>query len=642
MAMQGVTQMPSNKPATTPTSRQILFDFNAPFLRRNESLSAPLPSAPLHFLDRHLSESLILKRVQSLPSLHLDLYAVLAAYSGPLDALKDEYFDFHTYRSYDAIHDADANSIIEIRLNGIEFAATQIASSLILHPTQPELITILRWNTIFHALKPTIVEGEYASQDIAYRVIMPGPDRYDSLNKKNRRTLHQLRKHTQELMSYMVFCTDGLPLMEDMTRIATMDTFPWRFDSHYAGPSRQQPQPPDAQTTLWTLPEVAGPRRSRRVHPKQTTKTKPHTHDISIVERVGEKAGEYTPSCEDYIQKAWVTAVQLDASAVIFDCGNFVRIGIRHRERQTLFLSNLIDISSCKKPSYGELWTALHIALAYDAVQRLPLLDNTVLGKRKSASDSVPHKSKRRKRDNADVDKLTSHIAKFPVVALFFRFDHFDSPAPLLLFRSESDRRPHYAAKETLRVLADKRLGAGAVGDVYRVTIEPDKLLKQVEYPSFIIKIAGTKKSIRRLRHEEHVYRHLHKAGVSGIPALIGFHENTDVGVCTLMLSDAGSPIADRMDADNRVSLTVDEQDELKTILSGIHDAGVLHRDVRSWNIMVDQLGRLRFIDFDRGSLRASTPDFDKERDRLERFMRGEYIDQERVIGADDLSHSTS
>ena len=48
---------------------------------------------------------------------------------------------------------------------------------------------------------------------------------------------------------------------------------------------------------------------------------------------------------------------------------------MRHRQSQTLFLSELVDIRGCESPPYGELWNALHIAFVYDAIQRLPLLD---------------------------------------------------------------------------------------------------------------------------------------------------------------------------------------------------------------------------------------------------------------------------
>ncbi len=77
-------------------------------------------------------------------------------------------------------------------------------------------------------------------------------------------------------------------------------------------------------------------------------------------------------------------------------------------------------------------------------------------------------------------------------------------------------------------------------------------------------------------------------------------------------------------------------------MLNSIHEAGVLHRDVRATNILEDHSGRLRFTDFDRGSLRAKSPDFVAEKVRLDKFIDGEYVERAAVIGEDDLSYSPS
>ncbi|KAF9018406.1 hypothetical protein BDZ89DRAFT_1073919, partial [Hymenopellis radicata] len=557
----------------------------------SESLTPPIPVAPLHFLDRH--------HLKILPSLSCDLFAALESFSAPLDTLQDEYFTFHEILSYERIETADALSIIKIGEKGVEFATTQIASSLILHPSQPDCTaTMLRWLNADHAIKPTLVNEKYSSQNLTLHVWDLSPDDFKSLNRKNREMYTRLLAHTTHLASCMIFCTDGLPVMEDMARLDGIDGFPWRLDSHYSGASSTQTPPPDAPDPLWTLPTTV----RIRVPSQQAT-----SRDIGLVDRIAEKADGYVPQCEDYIQKAWVAAVKTDASLIIFDCGNFVRIGIRHRELQTLYLSNLIDICSCKDPSYGELWTALHIAVASDAVQRARQLENPRLGKRKQTSELAPtNRSKRRKLDDAAVqvldEEMTKYIASFPAVAVFFRFSYFDSPAPLLLFRTESDRRPRYRPKDYLSIIADKPLGSGAVGDVYRVVIE------SAPRPTLV---ASKEASIRRLKHELRVYRHLHDAGVAGIPSVLGFRENPDANLCVLMLSDAGLPLGRAWTA----------QESLRSILGSIHEAGILHRDVRSWNIMEDASGRVRFTDFDRASFHAKEADYIAERARLAKFI---------------------
>ncbi len=73
-----------------------------------------------------------------------------------------------------------------------------------------------------------------------------------------------------------------------------------------------------------------------------------------------------------------------------------------------------------------------------------------------------------------------------------------------------------------------------------------------------------------------------------------------------------------------------------------MHEAGVLHRDVRSWNIMEDDLGQVRFTDFDRSSFRGTSEDYQAEQERLDRFIAGEFVDKDAIIGADDLRRRTA
>ncbi len=85
-----------------------------------------------------------------------------------------------------------------------------------------------------------------------------------------------------------------------------------------------------------------------------------------------------------------------------------MRIGIRHRERQTLYLSALIDIHSGKDPAYGGLWTAFHVFAVADAVQRVPLIESALLTKRKSTFDEPRRPSKRLKADESAANMESS------------------------------------------------------------------------------------------------------------------------------------------------------------------------------------------------------------------------------------------
>lgn len=60
-----------------------------------------------------------------------------------------------------------------------------------------------------------------------------------------------------------------------------------------------------------------------------------------------------------------------DTTLVVFHCGTLERIGIRHRQTQTLYLSDVIDVHACKDPAYGKLHVGLYLAALEDALDRV-------------------------------------------------------------------------------------------------------------------------------------------------------------------------------------------------------------------------------------------------------------------------------
>ncbi|KAF8904505.1 hypothetical protein CPB85DRAFT_970213 [Mucidula mucida] len=207
---------------------------------------------------------------------------------------------------------------------------------------------------------------------------------------------------------------------------------------------------------------------------------------------------------------------------IVFDCGHFIRLGIRHRRLQTLFLSELIDIRHCSAPAYGRLWTAMHVASVYDALPRLPELETVAELKRKAAEpDNVPPpRGAVRLHEQRKIVLVTQElIASTPAIALFFQFDGLDSPAPVL-FPSSTQPNPAYAPKDYISVVLEKRLGRGAVGEVFRAVIQPDGSSKKPRYCPFVVKMATTTSRIQRLRHEYKVYEHLNKVNVAEIPTV--------------------------------------------------------------------------------------------------------------------------
>ncbi|KAF8900550.1 hypothetical protein CPB85DRAFT_1565231 [Mucidula mucida] len=445
--------------------RQRLFSYNPTPIQIDPR--APVPSCPLQPLDHHISASLILKRVQNVPELHVDLTAALDIFSSTPDSFNDSYFLFPTRGFYEYEKHAGALSLIKARRITIDVAASQLASNLLLHPNQPEVRALPIWANALYDLQSTMINEEYASQNLALQLLKPGDVQIAVLSRKNRNFYERLRNHVPQLTSCVCFCPDALPLLEDMSLLETIDMFPWKLHSRCEVPLPDVPSTfVDAPKSLWTLPKTKAPRRSSRLR-HTSIPFVCHKGDIHLVDKPN-KDGEYRPFCVDYVQKAWATAVKVDASFLVFDCGNFFRFGIRHRQSQTLFLSNLIDVCTSTDPSYGTILTALTVAAVYDATMRLPLLENTILGKRKSDNALSRRRSKKLKIDtDATRDKAMSELLESSsALAVSFRFDYLDSPAPLLLVLPGAERKPCYKPSEYLNVTLDKKLGAGAVGDV--------------------------------------------------------------------------------------------------------------------------------------------------------------------------------
>ncbi len=71
--------------------------------------------------------------------------------------------------------------------------------------------------------------------------------------------------------------------------------------------------------------------------------------------------------------------------------------------------------------------------------------------------------------------------------------------------------------------------------------------------------------------------------------------------------------------------------------MSFIHAAGVLHRDLRTWNILVNDAGGISIIDFDRANTDAQDKDIQVEWERLEKLLKGKHVENGEIIGKDGM-----
>ncbi|KAG6847111.1 hypothetical protein H0H93_010055, partial [Arthromyces matolae] len=242
-----------------------------------------------------------------------------------------------------------------------------------------------------------------------------------------------------------------------------------------------------------------------------------------------------------FILRAWGQSVNDDTTFMIFRCGNYERIGFRHRESQTLFMSSLIDIPNCN-PTYNRIHTGLYISIIQDALDRLT--------QERSASEAKPRKRKR-KRDSCDAgvpsrlyktrsralkdveeahnfELLKQQVLARPLALITLRFGNYNSIAPGAFLRSGASKHSSYGPDEYISLVLTSKIGYGAIGTIYLAHME---LLveSRARSTTVVVKVASQEKDIEHLQHEYSIYEHLSRHGVvEGIPFVFGLFKDTE------------------------------------------------------------------------------------------------------------------
>ncbi|KAF8867533.1 hypothetical protein CPB85DRAFT_1449787 [Mucidula mucida] len=227
-----------------------------------------------------------------------------------------------------------------------------------------------------------------------------------------------------------------------------------------------------------------------------------------------------------------------------------------------------------RNPAYGKIWAGMHIAIAQDLMERYQL---------SLALQLVPLLTPGLKCASPDLEEGSNKKSKRTV-------------------------RAKSGGKRT-------RATTGATGDVFAATIP------NVKHGPIVVKLATTFSRLCRLRHEYSVYAYLKSANVKCIPRVYGFYQDAHRG-----------PLGGR-----RAKLTADEKTRIRAAVSSIHAAGVLHRDLRTWNILVNDAGGISIIDFDRANTDAQDKDIQVEWERLEKLLKGKHVENGEIIGKDGM-----
>ncbi|KAG6876996.1 hypothetical protein C0993_011195 [Termitomyces sp. T159_Od127] len=311
--------------------------------------------------------------------------------------------------------------------------------------------------------------------------------------------------------------------------------------------------------------------------------------------------------------------VEHDTTFIVFHCGNYERIGFRHRESQTLFISSLIDIHNCSNPAYGELQAGLYVSIVQDAINRVKRqyeLNNTKPKSRKRrrghGEEDAPRQYKTRfvvlkeraeaeERDR-DYEAVKLHVSKRSLALIELRFGQYNSSAPAAFIRSGTKKKKTYKSGEYISLVLTSKIGFGAIGVVYDARLEV-LLDGCARGARVVVKLGFKEQEIKSMRHEYSIYQQLSNDGVvEGIPYIFGFYEDVESDTVALVMSYVGKCLSQLRPDKTKGYVRVPETVETAyiRILKSIHQAGVRHGDIGEQNLMLTDDGRATIIDFDR------------------------------------------
>ncbi|KAF8623404.1 hypothetical protein AX15_006392 [Amanita polypyramis BW_CC] len=359
-------------------------------------------------------------------------------------------------------------------------------------------------------------------------------------------------------------------------------------------------------------------------------------------------------TAQKLVQQAWAQAVRVDGTVIVLHSGNQELVCLRHRQSQTLYVSELIVPSTCSDPGYGKLHIGIYIAAIQDMMDRWqhraeskPSGDGgdgggddggeDQDGQDHSRGSGSIHKggydsrgrrkgrgrgrgrggnsgrsrgSSGRKRPTCDelaaIERAMDAASNRDVVLLYLQYDVYDSPIPASFLRSAPSIMAHtrcsppfspralrsYELEECLTIVLTSEIGRGATGVVHGGTLKSEVLGGAISL-DVVVKLAFDSEQQDALRSEYEVYRHLKSKRVhQGITTALGIFD------------------------DSKGNLSISDCKSALSTLKSIHGAGTLHGDIRRANILIGDLG-ITIIDFGHSKQCDDQEAKDKEMARL-------------------------
>ncbi len=321
----------------------------APFpLEQDTESSIPKPSSsPITFFDKHLDDSLILKKVTVLPSLISTISEVLDGYVSAFNSKHESFYSPRLYLSPEHYHCSEppknATDVAERYHNGVH-AFLQAASLLVVHPEQPDLRSVFWMDDgrpaspdEFNSQKHSLKYDAHTRQDML--------EKLKSWDSDRKTLLLSMWDNLPELAIWDMYALSGQSVLEDMSGLATLDIFPWKHcgtSGHRQFTRSAHVSQPDVSTYLWeTAPmsssdvvpagaDTAHPRRSERLKgqpsarsllqvlpkkkPTRSFKVKEPASPKIAVPKSGRGTSRYKANAAGFIQRVCFSSV--DASCI--------------------------------------------------------------------------------------------------------------------------------------------------------------------------------------------------------------------------------------------------------------------------------------------------------------------------------------
>ncbi|TFK71954.1 hypothetical protein BDN72DRAFT_895208 [Pluteus cervinus] len=623
-----------------------------------------LGSFPFRFYDRHLGEDTRLKHVVLLPSITADLSRQVDDHLEDFQKRSTEPLPLNNEtRGY--WFSSPVSSAQSMKLTAWELAALYakieadfiaLTSQWLIAPDYPEydsaLSFVYRYRGFQQSLDDPIVHYSLRFHKHSTQT----PELLAEVDDFMNGMLRDLQGKDLAAWIYLPPFPQVKDAFKEMDRIATLSSFP-TSSCTTAGLPELDPllsdlnSPIDALTPPWTLPRVIAKARVKT----KSSGSKKVSPDSRTDQRLPDFARSGKPSPEGILHDAWHRAVEIDSTVIVINCGSYERIGIRHRATQTLYLSDLIKVWECE-PSYGKLHLGLQMAVIRDVIDRYkqhtrqePPKKPKKKRKTESTDDGPQRRSQRIAyktlqsavaRTHGKNDRTAADLWKAidrPCALVSIRYPPFNSPAPatcLKIGQSLSPRvvdttsyswKAQFDLAECFSITLNSLFAGGTAGFIHTGTLEV-VTNGQTLCHEVLIKLTTHAHTRKRLRREFSMYKQLWTHKVEGVPDIYGLFEDHDNLATLLIMERAGVSLRHRQTdsaQDDCVDLTPREIADCVSIVEKIHQAGIVHRDLRIDNIVFTPDGKPQIIDFDRARFSTSEDDHKLEIESLKTYLSG-------------------